>query len=133
MEPRAAQFRVELRLLAETLHLWTRLPERFCLMAVAVPARVLLFFYELTLTSAMIQIGLALPMAIYFHRVSFSGLSANAVIVPLLGLAVPVGFIAVFTGWTVPAKIAGWLLAASQSAAAWHAHWEPNWRIPGPP
>jgi len=133
MEPRAAQFRVELRLLAETLHLWTRLPERYCLMAVAIPARVLLFFYELTLTSAMIQIGLALPMAIYFHRVSFSGLSANAVIVPLLGLAVPVGFIAVFTGWAIPAKIAGWLLAASQSAAAWHAHWEPNWRIPGPP
>jgi len=133
MEPRAAQFRVELRLLAETLRLWTRLPERFCLIAVAVPARVLLFFYELTLTSAMIQIGLALPMAIYFHRVSFSGLSANAVIVPLLGLAVPVGFIAVFTGWSVPAKIAGWLLAASQSAAAWHAHSEPNWRIPGPP
>ncbi len=133
MAPRAAQFRVELRLLAETLYLWTRLPERFGLIAVAVPARVLLFFYELTLTSAMIQVGLALPMAIYFHRVSFSGLSANAVIVPLLGLAVPVGFIAVFTGWAVPAKIAGWLLAASQSAAAWHAHLEPNWRIPAPP
>ncbi len=133
MEPRAAQFRVELRLLAETLQLWTKLPERICLAAVAVPARVVLFFYELTLTSAMIQIGLALPMAIYFHRVSFSGLSANAVIVPLVGLAIPVGFIAVFTGWAVPAKIAGWLLAASQSAARWHANWEPNWRIPGPP
>jgi competence protein ComEC len=133
MGPRAAQFRVELRLLAETLHLWTRVPEKYCLMAVAVPARVLLFFYELTVTSAMIQIGLALPMAIYFHRVSFSGLSANAVIVPLLALAVPVGFVAVFTGWTLPANIAGWLLSASQSAAAWHAHWEPNWRIPGPP
>lgn len=133
MEPRAAQFRVELRLLAETLHLWTRLPERYCLLAVAVPARVLLFFYELMLTSAMIQIGLALPMAIYFHRVSFSGLSANTVIVPLLCLAVPVGFLAVFTGWSVPAKMAGWLLAVSQSAAAWHAHLEPNWRIPGPP
>jgi competence protein ComEC len=46
---------------------------------------------------------------------------------------VPVGFVAVFTGWSVPAKIAGWLLALSQSAAAWHAHWEPAWRIPSPP
>ena len=133
MQPRAAQFRVELRLLAETLHLWTRIPERSCVMAVAVPARILLFFYELVLTSAMIQVGLALPMAIYFHRVSFSGLSANAVIVPLLCLAVPAGFLGVFTGWSLSANVAGWLLAASQSAAAWHAHWEPNWRIPAPP
>ena len=72
-------------------------------------------------------------MAVYFDRVSFSGLSANAIILPLLGLVVPVGFVAVFTGWSVPAKIAGWLLALSQSAAAWHAHWEPAWRIPSPP
>jgi hypothetical protein len=35
-------------------------------------------------------------MAIYFHRVSFSGLSANAFVVPLLGMVIPVGFIAVF-------------------------------------
>ncbi len=133
LEPRAAQFRVEMRLLIETSRLWTRLPEKLCRTAVVVPARVLLFFYELTLTSAMIQIGLALPMATYFHRVSFSGLSANAVIVPLLGLALPVGFLAVFTGWSVPARFAGWLLALSQSAAAWHARWEPNWRIPSPP
>ena len=133
LEPRAAQFRVEARLLADTLRLSTRLPERFCLVAVAIPARVLIFFYELTLTSAMIQVGLALPMAVYFHRVSFSGLSANAVIVPLLGLAIPVGFLAVFTGWGLPARIATWLLTLSQSAAAWHARWEPNWRIPSPP
>jgi competence protein ComEC len=133
LEPRAAQFRVETRLLADTVRLWARLPERVCLGAVAVPARILIFFYELALTSAMIQIGLALPMAIYFHRVSFSGLSANVVIVPLLGLAIPVGFVAVFTGWGVPATVAAWLLALSQAAAAWHARWEPNWRIPSPP
>lgn len=133
LEPRVAQFRVEMRLLIEALGLWTRLPESVCRTALVIPARVSFFFYELTLTSAMIQIGLALPMATYFHRVSFSGLSANAVIVPLLGLALPVGFLAVFTGWSVPARFAGWLLQLSQSAAAWHAHWEPNWRIPGPP
>ena len=133
LEPRAAQFRVEMRLLAETVSLAARLPKKYCVVATGIVMRVILFFYELTLTSAIIQVGLALPMAIYFHRVSISGLSANAVIVPLLGVALPVGFIAVFTGWSVPAIIAGWLLAASRSAAAWHAGWEPNWRIPGPP
>ncbi len=131
--PAAAQFRIEMRLLAETLRLWTRLPEALCRGLIVVPARVAFFFYELTLTSAMIQIGLALPMAAYFHRVSFSGLSANAVIVPLLALALPVGFLAVFTGWGLPARLAGWLVALSQSAAVWHARWEPNWRIPSPP
>ncbi|PYT28532.1 MAG: hypothetical protein DMG57_14705 [Acidobacteria bacterium] len=45
---------------------------------------------------------------------------------------VPVGFIAVFTN-SLPERQAGWLLGLSQSAAAWHAHWEPNWRVPDPP
>ncbi len=53
----------------------------------------------MTVISAVIQIGLALPMVVYFHRVGLSGLSANALVVPVMGLAVPVGFVAVFTGW----------------------------------
>jgi competence protein ComEC len=69
----------------------------------------------------------------YFHRVSFSGLSANAFVVPLLGLVVPAGFVAIFTGSAWAAALAGWLLALSQRAVAWHASWEPNWRIPTPP
>ena len=56
-------------------------------------ARLVVFFGDLFITSAVIQAGLALPMAIYFHRVSFTGLSANAVVVPLLGLVVPLGFL----------------------------------------
>jgi competence protein ComEC len=131
-EPRATQFRVELRLLAETVQLWARLPAGLCLGRVAVPARILLFFYDLTLTSAMIQLGLALPMATYFRRVSFSALSANAVIVASVGDR--------FQLASSPCLPAGsyrqiWqgVLAASQSAAAWHARWEPNSRIPGPP
>ena len=49
--------------------------------------------------SAVVQLGLALPMVVYFHRVGFSGLSANAFVVPLMGVVVPVGFVAIFTGW----------------------------------
>jgi len=133
LDARVAQFRVEMQLLAETAQLWLRLPRKLCLAAVAFFTRVVFFFYELTLTSAVIQIGLALPMAIYFHRVSFSGVSANAVIVPLLAMVIPVGFIAVFTNWSVPAWMAGWLLAMSKAAVEWHAHLEPNWRVPSPP
>src|SRR5438552_9621438 len=57
-----AQFRIEMRLLAETMQLWTRWPEKICAFAVTYPMRAGLYFYELILTSAMIQIGLALPM-----------------------------------------------------------------------
>jgi len=130
---RAAQFRVEMRLVVETMRLWTAFPERICRSLVTMPLRVCFFFFDTALISAVIQIGLALPMAAYFHRVSLSGLSANAFVVPLLCLAVPVGFVAIFTGWLLPAKLAGWLLWLSQAIVNWHAGWEPNWRIPTPP
>jgi competence protein ComEC len=133
MPPRVAQFRIEVRLLAETIQVWTRWPERVCQLLVTVPARVVLFVFELTVTSAAVQVGLALPMAIYFHRVSLSGLTANAVIIPAFGLAVPVGFVAMFTGWIVPVKAAAALLTISKWTVRAHAQWEPNWRIPGPP
>ena len=124
LSPRAAQFRVEMRLLADTLGAgWP----------IVITARVLFFAYEVMLTSAVVQLGLALPMVVYFHRVGFSGLSANAFVVPLMGLVVPIGFLAVFTNLAWIAKIAGALLWLSQKAVYFHAAHEPNWRIPTPP
>jgi competence protein ComEC len=133
LEPRAAHLRVELRLLAETVALWTRLPERWVLLGMGAALRAVFFAWELILVSAMVQVGLALPLAAYFHRLSLTGLTANVVIVPLLSLVVPVGFVAVFTGWGLPAAVAGGLLEAAQRVADWHAAWEPQWRIPAPP
>jgi competence protein ComEC len=131
--PKVAQFRVEMRLLAETVRLLTRLPARLATLAVTLPARTLFFFFDITVTSAIAQFGLALPMVVYFHRVGFSGLSANALVVPLMGVALPVGFAAVLTGWAWIAAAAAWLLRISQGIVAWHAAIEPNWRIPTPP
>ncbi|MBI3473199.1 MAG: ComEC/Rec2 family competence protein [Candidatus Solibacter usitatus] len=133
LAPRLAQFRLELRLLAETLSLWTRCPARLAGWLVAVPARLVFAVAALILTSAVVQIGLALPMAIYFHRVSISGLSANLLIIPLMALIVPLGFVAVFTGWQLPADLAAALLSLSQRIVHVHARWEPDWRVPDPP
>jgi competence protein ComEC len=133
LPPAAAQFRVEMRLLAETLRLWTRLPERASCLAIAIPARVMFYAFQLAVVSAIVQMGLALPMVVYFHRIGFSGVSANTIVVPLMCAVIPVGFIAIFTGWAWVAKAAGWLLAASHAVVAWHVHLEPNWRIPAPP
>ncbi|MEP6961656.1 MAG: ComEC/Rec2 family competence protein [Acidobacteriota bacterium] len=130
---RAAQLRVELRLAAETVALWTPIPLRFASRALALMARVGFFAAELGMISLAVQVGLALPMAEYFHRISFTGLSANVLIVPLMNTVVPVGFLALFTGWHWVAVFADALLRWSARIAAWHAALEPAWRVPDPP
>lgn len=133
LDPRVAQARVELRLAAETVTLWTRLPQRWATAAVEWISRLTLFSVEMAVISTVIQIGLALPMAEYFHRVSFTGLTANLLICPLMEAVVPLGFAAIFTRWHVLAALAGWLLKISAKIADWHAALEPSWRVPDPP
>jgi competence protein ComEC len=133
MEPKVAQFRVELRLLAETVHYYLRIPQDWIARVLAFASRLLLYAWEMAIISTVIQIALALPLAIYFHRISFTGFSANIIVVPLLALVVPFGFMAVFTGWHLPAAVAGWLLIAGEKVAGWHVRFEPNWRVADPP
>ena len=133
MDARVAQFRVELRLLAETVSLWLRVPFRAALFGLSLCLRAVFFFWELLAVSAVVQLALALPMILYFHRLSLSGLSANQIIVPLLSMVVPLGFVAIVTGWTLPASLAAWMLDAARAVADWHIRWEPDLRIPDPP
>jgi competence protein ComEC len=133
LPPKAAQFRVEMRLLAETAARLLRLPLGAARVLIAAPARAALFVYEVVATSAVVQLGLALPMVIYFHRIGLSGLSANAFVVPIMSLVVPLGFVAVFTSSSVAAGGAGLLLSLSQRVVSWHAALEPQWRVPDPP
>jgi competence protein ComEC len=133
LPPRAAQFRVELRLLVQTIRLTTHLPDRAARLLVITPAWLSFYLWGLLVVSGIVQIGLALPMVIYFHRIGFSGLSANAVVVPMFEFLVPLGFVAIFTGWGWVAKLCGWILAVSRGAVNWHAGIEPHWRIPTPP
>jgi competence protein ComEC len=133
LEPRVAQFRVEVRLAAETVHYWFRLPLRWVLEPLGWLLRAALFAFEMAVISTVIQIGLALPMAEYFHRISFTGLTANLIIVPLLEAAVPIGFFAIFSGWRWAAAVAGWLLKIAARTADWHARIEPSWRVTDPP
>lgn len=133
VEPRVAQFRIELRLIAETLTLLVRLPNKAAARIVGWTSRSALWIGETFLVSAAIQFGLALPMIFLFHRLSVSGLTANLIVTPLLTTAVPIGFLAVITGWQWAAFLTKTLVAWSQAAVSWHADWDPNWRIPDPP
>jgi competence protein ComEC len=87
LPPRLAQFRVTLRLISSHLQ---RFVGRW--LAHVVPAalvRLLLRICELLLVSALIELAMSLPMAIYFHRVTALGLPVNLLVVPLIGLALP--------------------------------------------
>ena len=128
-----AVMRVEARLLADAVAMTFRLPLAWASGALSLLMRGFFFAFELMSISAIIQVSLALPMAMYFHRVSVTGLSANLLIVPMMSAAVPVGFAAIFTGWGWIAWIANLLLIWSENIAAWHVQFEPQWRVPDPP
>jgi competence protein ComEC len=130
---RAAEWRVELRLLARTLQCWSGLSLAAARFVVSRATWLAAFVADAVLVSACVQFGLALPMVTYFHRLSMTGLSANIVVIPLLSLVVPLGFASIVTGWHFLANITRWLLQASETVATWHVKFEPAWRIAAVP
>jgi competence protein ComEC len=133
MPPSAGQWRVELRLLARTIQLLTRIPAGTSLFLVQYGTLLSAFIVDAIIVSACVQFGLALPMISYFHCLSITGLSANIVIIPLLSLVVPVGFACILTGWHTLAAGNKMLLVTAERVAAWHASFEPAWRMASVP
>lgn len=118
LPPAAAEFRVELRLLAEALSFVV--PKRAALPLVGMVCRGLFAVWELLTVSFLIQVALTIPMAVYFHRATWSGFAANLAVIPLMSVSVPAGLLAVATNWQLPAQLAAWCLRASAAAAGWH-------------
>lgn len=124
---------VELRLAARTLTAVTGLAESWTRRCIAAFIRIAVWLGGSILVSACVQIALALPMVLYFHRVSWTGLTANLLVTPIVTLAIPFGFLAIATGSHWCASAAGVLLDASRWLAALHANWEFTFRVPDPP
>jgi len=100
LPPRVAQFRLDLLLVAERL---TRfLGRSWSLRLVRSGAMVGLRTFELLLVSAVMQMGLALPMAYYFHRATTIGLPANIAAVPLTQILMPTAVVAIAIGYVSP-------------------------------
>lgn len=129
----AARLTFRIRFLAETLALFPPFGPASARRTVAWTLRPLVLAWDLFLISALIQVALVLPMVAYFHRFSLTGLSANVLVTPVITAAIPFGFAAVLTGWTLPAACAAALLRLAESLAAFHARLEPAWRVPDPP
>ena len=87
LPPAVLQFRVDLRFIAGRMGLFVG--DRWAGRIVSSSVRVALAVFELLFISAVMQIGLALPMAYYFHRATTVGLPANIAVVPLTELMMP--------------------------------------------
>ncbi len=95
--PRLAQFRLDLRLISERMGRF--LGEAVSLRLIRAIAILCLSAFELLLVSGVMQLGLALPMAYYFHRATTIGMPANVAVVPLTQVLMPAAILAVCLGY----------------------------------
>jgi len=87
LRPRIAQLRVSLRLIAQ--HLEPAANRWIAWRAFPFAVRSILRLGELLFITLVVELALALPMAMYFHRITVYALPVNLLILPLLGLLVP--------------------------------------------
>ncbi|HVO61589.1 MAG TPA: ComEC/Rec2 family competence protein [Terriglobales bacterium] len=111
--PKLAQFRVDLRMIARRLGRFTG--NRPAMKLLTASCGAMLGLGEVLLVSALMQVGLALPMAWYFHRVTVVALAANALAVPLTELLMPSAVLALGLGFITPviAKIPALIAACA--------------------
>jgi competence protein ComEC len=98
--PKVAQFRLDLRMIAGRLQHFVRGPTFPILLRAA--AGIVLAAAQLIFISAVMQVGLALPMAYYFHRVTAVGMPANLLVVPLTEILMPAALAAITLGYLLP-------------------------------
>jgi competence protein ComEC len=127
LPPRVAQFRLDIRMIAGRLMRFTR--HRFPLFALAGTARLFLTGSELLVISGLMQLGLALPMACYFHRATLVGLPANLLVVPLTGILMPAAISAITLAYistalaSIPARVAAYALHGITGTVQWLGTW----------
>ena len=141
--PRLAQVRLDLRALIHTLRRHVHFLDRHPALArslLVAPLRLLVWAANMLVFSAVLQLGLLLPMAETFHRVTFAGVGLNALAIPvmtlLLALALPTNLLSVAAPAVAvwPAKALSLVMAVLFSLthlpglAAWLSY-----RVPEPP
>ncbi|HUZ45878.1 MAG TPA: ComEC/Rec2 family competence protein [Terriglobia bacterium] len=141
--PRAAQLRLDVRSVIEWLKTQFSFLDRHPELAergVTIPGRVGLWVLDLILFSAVIQVGLLMPMAAIFHRITLAGIGLNALALPLMTVLIALAVPTVILGATLPAlavfpgRLLLWVTNALLAITEFHRI--PLWlsyRIPGPP
>jgi competence protein ComEC len=140
-EPRAAQFRIDLRTAANWISAW--LPQRLGMPSEFLLIRGIAFsfrIWELLVLTMVLQIGMLPLMARDFHRITLTAPLANLVAVPLTGVVVPFGFLTLGSALLVPplARVLAvplvWSTLLLLRVVQWFAHFPSgSYRIPGSP
>ncbi len=101
LPPRLAQFRVTVRMLL----LQGRWPLGTRAGRYLVPRllRFVLRLAELVIVTVAIEAAMALPMAVDFHRITIAGLPVNLLIVPLIGILLPLAIATLLCVLLIPA------------------------------
>jgi competence protein ComEC len=146
LPPKVAQFRLMLRLTVRHLGpvlarcLGFRLGPAMARRFVPALVHLLLRCIELMLVSAVVELLMALPMAMYFHRVTVLGLPVNVCIIPFLGFLLPAAmlcFAALLVSPAlafVPALCTAVLLHTISAIVTTFAHLPfGDYRLPAPP
>ena len=137
LEPKLAQFRLDLRLVAGRLQKF--IGESAARIIVTGAAAAVLGLFELLLISAITQAVLVLPMRAYFHRAAILGVPANILVLPLAGLMLNTGVAAIALSYVslpfakLTAVIAAgslhWTLGCLHFLSHFHIA---QWRVPDP-
>jgi competence protein ComEC len=140
-EPRAAQFRIDVRATARWIS--TRAPVRLAASAEnALAGGLALSFrvWELFVLTVVLQVGMLPLMARDFHRITLAAPLVNLFAVPLTSVVVPLGFLTLGSGLVFPAvgRILAlplaWITSLLLHVVQWFAHFSHgSYRIPGPP
>jgi competence protein ComEC len=128
LPPRVTHFRIDLRLVLSRLK--KLLPGH-------IPARILVTVLrcafgaaDLIVLSAVMQFGMALPMAVYFHRATSVGIPANVLAVPVLQVLMPAAVMAVGISYVwswaaqAPALIARFAIHCIAGTVRWVGGWQ---------
>lgn len=137
LEPRLAQFRDLLRLVA------TRLQDAgFRWIGWKVLPRCVRFFFraiELVTVSVVVELAMTLPMAIYFHRITLLALPVNLLILPLLAVLMPAALLVLvlLAVWPAAAAVPAMGAALVLHCGVWLVHFFGSmefgdFRIPNP-
>lgn len=87
LPPALIQFRTQMRWLAHRIS--PQAHDGIAESVVAVVVRGVLRMIEVTCTSLIVELALALPMAAYFHRITLFALPVSLIILPLLSILLP--------------------------------------------
>ena len=121
--PKAAQLRLDLRLIGERLS--RLIGRRLAQVMPAFLVRVTIGLGELIFISAVMQAGLAVLMAYHFHRATTMGMPANLAVIPLTQVLMPAAAGAVGLGYLsiTLAKPAAWISSLALQGITGTVHW----------